>query len=171
MLNYRFNTPRAEENREFDFCQASNGVSTSGCTFATTTWYIVFTPSSFPGTYDTPCVNILINTRLRQNDRHCPGDNFKHISLNGSVGILIKVLLKIVPRGPINNIMDGAKPLSEQMMVWILTQICVVRPQGVNTRRLIHQEPFYERSSGSLNASLDVLTQDLPKSGCSIKIP
>ena len=50
--------------------------------------------------------------------------------------------LKFVPRGPINNILalvqimawclPGDKPLSESMMVSLLTYICVTRPQRVN---------------------------------------
>ena len=53
----------------------------------------------------------------------------------------IKISLKIVPKGPINNnpalvqIMawrrSGDKPLSDPMMVSLLTHICVTRPQWV----------------------------------------
>ena len=51
--------------------------------------------------------------------------------------------LKFVPKGPINNIpalvqimtwrQSGDKPLSEPMMVNLLTYICVILPQWVNT--------------------------------------
>ena len=54
---------------------------------------------------------------------------------------MIKISLKFVPKGPINNnpalvqIMawhwSGDKPLSEPMMVSLLTHICVTRPQWV----------------------------------------
>ena len=57
--------------------------------------------------------------------------------------ISIKISLKFVPKGPINNIpalvqmmawrRSGDKPLSEPMMVGLLTHICVTRPQWVNT--------------------------------------
>ena len=84
----------------------------------------------------------LVNTlRPRQNGRRFADDTFKHIFLNENVRISIKISLKFVPRGPINNnpalvqIMawhrSGDKPLSEPMMVSLLTHICVARPQRV----------------------------------------
>ena len=42
--------------------------------------------------------------RPRQNDHHFPDDIFKHIFLNENAWILIKISLKYVPKGPINNI-------------------------------------------------------------------
>ena len=83
-----------------------------------------------------------VNTlRPRQNGRHFPDDIFKCIFLNENVWIPIKISLKFVPRGPINNIpamvqimawrRPGDKPLSEPMMVSSLTHICVTRPQWV----------------------------------------
>ena len=69
-------------------------------------------------------------------------DIFKRIFLNESILILIKISLKFVPKGPINNIPAlvqimawrrlGDKPLSEPMMICLLTHICVTRPQWVN---------------------------------------
>ena len=68
-----------------------------------------------------------------------PDDIFKWIFLNENVWILIKISLKFVPKDPINNIpalvqitawrRRGDKPLSEPMMVNLLTHICVTRPQ------------------------------------------
>ena len=92
------------------------------------------------------CNDILLflNTfRPRQNCCHFPDDIFKCIFLNENVWILIKISLKFVPKGPINNNIPtlvqimawhrpGDKPLSEPMMVRLLTQICVIRPQWVN---------------------------------------
>ena len=59
--------------------------------------------------------------------------------LNENEYISIKISLKFVPKGPINNIptlvqimawrWPGDKPLSEPMMVCLLTYICVTRPQ------------------------------------------
>ena len=56
--------------------------------------------------------------------------------------ISIKISLKFVPKGPINNIpalvkimawrRPGDKPLSEPMMVRFLTHICITRPQWAN---------------------------------------
>ena len=61
----------------------------------------------------------------RQNGRHFADDTFKHIFLNENVRISIKNSLRIVPKGPINNIRalvqimawrrSGDKPLSEPM--------------------------------------------------------
>ena len=82
--------------------------------------------------------------RPRQNGRHFADDIFKCIFLNENVWITIKISLKFVPKGPINNIpalvqkmawrRPGDKPLSETMMVRLLTHICVTRPQWVNVR-------------------------------------
>ena len=75
-----------------------------------------------------------VNTlRPRQNGRRFADDTFKPIFLNENVRISIDISLKFVPKGPINNnpalvqIMawrrSGDKPLSEQMMVRLLTHI------------------------------------------------
>ena len=83
-------------------------------------------------------LRIIINTlRPRQIGRHFADDTFKRIFLNENVRISIKISLKYVPKGPINNnpaliqIMawcrSGDKPLSEQ---WCLVY-CVTRPQWV----------------------------------------
>ena len=64
---------------------------------------------------------------------------------NENVWISIKISLKFVPEGPINNIpalvqimarcRPGDKPLSEPMLVSLLTHICVTWPQWVNRIR------------------------------------
>ena len=85
-----------------------------------------------------------LNTlRPRQHGRHFADDTFKRIFLNENVIISIKISLTFVPKGPINNIPAlvqiiawrrlGYKPLSEAMMVSLLTHICVTRPQWVNS--------------------------------------
>ena len=85
---------------------------------------------------------IYINTlRPRQNGRRFADDTSKRIFLNENVRISIKISLKFVPKGPINNNpalvqimawrLSGDKPLSEPMMVNLLTHICVTRPQWV----------------------------------------
>ena len=79
-----------------------------------------------------------LNTlRPRQNGRHFTDDIFKCIFLNENVRIPIKISLKFVPKGQINNIrtlvqimawrLTGDKPLSEPMMVILPTHICVTR--------------------------------------------
>ena len=92
---------------------------------------------------DLPMLSIhLLNTlRPRQNGRHFADHTFKRIFLNENVVILIQISLKFVPKGPINNIpalvqmmawgQPGDKPLSEAMMVSLLTHICVTWPQWV----------------------------------------
>ena len=79
--------------------------------------------------------------RPRQNGCHFADNIFKYIFLNKNVLIPIEISLKFVPQGPINNIPSlvqimawhrpGDKPLSEPMMVSLLTDVCVSRPQWV----------------------------------------
>ena len=88
--------------------------------------------------YDIVSINTL---RPRQNGRHFTDDISKCILLDIYVWISIKISLKFVHMGPINNIpslvqiMDwrrpGDKPLFEPMMVRLLTHVCVTRPQWV----------------------------------------
>ena len=77
-----------------------------------------------------------------QNGRHFPDDIFKCIFLNQNAWISLKISLKFVPKVRINHTQalvqimawrrSGDKPLSEPMMVSLLTHICVTRPQWVN---------------------------------------
>ena len=67
--------------------------------------------------------------------------HFRFVLLNENVWISIKISLKFLPKGPINNIpamvpimtwrRPGNKPLSKPMMVSLLTHICATRPQWV----------------------------------------
>ena len=81
-----------------------------------------------------------INTlRPRQSGSHLPYNNFKVICFYENCCIFIKILLKFIPRGPINTIPAlvqiiawcrlGGKPLPEPMMISVLTYTCVTRPQ------------------------------------------
>ena len=84
----------------------------------------------------------LSTLRPRQNGRHFADAIFKCIFLNENVWIPIKISLKFVPQGPINDIpamvqimawrRPGDKPLSGPMMVRLPTHLCVTRPQWVN---------------------------------------
>ena len=85
-----------------------------------------------------------LNTlRPRQNGLRFPDDIFKYIFLNEDVLISLKISLKFIPKVRINNIpalvqimawrWSGDKPLSEPMIVSLLTHICVTRPQWVET--------------------------------------
>ena len=65
----------------------------------------------------------------------------KMAAISHNLGISIKISLKFVHKGPINNIRalvqmmawrrPGDKPLSEPMVVRLPTHICVTRPQWV----------------------------------------
>ena len=84
--------------------------------------------------------------RPRQNGRHFTDDIFKRIFVNENARISIKFSLKFVSKSPINNIpalvqimarrRPGNKPLSEPVMVSLLTHICVTRPQWVNAKKM-----------------------------------
>ena len=79
--------------------------------------------------------------RPRQNGCLFADDIFKRIFLNENVWISITISLKFVHMVRINNITalvqimawrrPGDKPLSELMMVSLLTHICITRPQWV----------------------------------------
>ena len=108
-------------------CYQATSYSLSHCWPWSLSWYGVTRP-------------LWINTlRPRQNGRHFP-DIFKGIFLNENVWILIKISLKFVSNGPINNIpalvqimawhWPGDKPLSETM-ISLPTHICVTWPQWV----------------------------------------
>ena len=85
---------------------------------------------------------IINSLRPRLNRRPFADDIFKCIFFNENIWIPIKISLKFVPNGSINNIpalvqimawrRPGDKPLSEPMMVNLPTHICVTRPQWVN---------------------------------------
>ena len=98
-----------------------------------------------------------VNTsRPRQNDRHFADGIFKCIFLNENVRISMTISLEFVPKGLINNNpamvrtmawrRSGDKPLSEPMMVSLLTHISVTRPQWVKyswqspDRTLLHSD-------------------------------
>ena len=90
--------------------------------------------------------SLFLNTlRPRQNGRHFADVISKCIFLNENVWIPMKISLKFVHKGPINNIpalvqkmawrRAGDKPLSEPMLVSLPTHIYVTRPQWVNLLR------------------------------------
>ena len=97
--------------------------------------------------------NHLNKLRPRQNGRHFADDIFKCIFGNENVWISIKISLKFVRKGPINNIpalvqimawhRPGDKPLSEAMMIHLPTHICVSRPQWVNIQRSANRVPLH----------------------------
>ena len=61
--------------------------------------------------------------RPRQNGRHFPEEILKCIFLNENIQILIKISLRFVPMGPINNIQIigsdvGLAPVRQQAIIW-----------------------------------------------------
>ena len=89
--------------------------------------------------------DILFNSvRPRRNRRHFADDIFKCIFLKENVWIPLKLSLKFVPNVRITKFpalvqimawrISGVKPLSEPMMVNLLTHICDTRSQWVNSR-------------------------------------
>ena len=84
----------------------------------------------------------MLNTlRPRQNSGRFADDILDCVLLNENVWISIKISLKFLPNGPINNVpalvpimtwrRPGDKPSSEPMMVSLLTHTCATRPQWV----------------------------------------
>ena len=71
----------------------------------------------------------------------------RHFQMDFLVWISIRISLKFVPKGPINNIpalvqimawrRSGDKPLYEPMMVSLPTHLCVTRPQWVNGMKIL----------------------------------
>ena len=102
---------------------------------------MVFQPKIHHG-MDLWHVLILNILRPRQNGRLFADDTFKRIFLNENIIISIKISLKFVPKGLIDNIpalvlimawcQAGNKPLSEPMMVTSLTHIFITRPRWIN---------------------------------------
>ena len=102
-------------------------------------WYTVYTIEYVHG-LGVPCFVVVNTLRPIQNGRHFP-NIFKCIFLNENVWILIIISMKLVPKVRITNIPAlvqimawrrlGDKPLSESIVVSLLMQICVTRPQWV----------------------------------------
>ena len=98
----------------------------------------LYTCSSIVSVFRRPAI---ITLGPRQNGRHFADDTFKRIFLSENGGMSIKISLKFILKGPISNIPSlveimawrrpGAKPLSQLMMVSLMTHICVTRPQWV----------------------------------------
>ena len=96
------------------------------------------------------CVRLSFNSlRPRPNRRHFADDIFKCIFENENEWISPKISLKFVPKVRIDNIpalvqimawrRAGDKPLSEPVMVSLLTHICVTRLQWVKCAPRWHQ--------------------------------
>ena len=110
-------------------------------------------------------LKLLDTLRPRQTYRHFADDILKWIFLNENVWILLNISLKFVPKVQINNVpaldqimawcRPGDKPLSEPMMVWLLTHISVTRPQWVNS-------PYYWKPHPAIRVSNFMLISSAP---------
>ena len=109
-----------------------------------TNWFNVMAQSSQVNFFRFMRSHLSCNTlRPRQDGRYFADDVLKCIFLNENVWISLKIPLKFVRRGPINNIpalvqimawrRPGDKPLSEPMLVFVSTHICITQPQWVKT--------------------------------------
>ena len=100
----------------------------------------------------------------RHNSRHLPDDIFKCIVLYENVWILVKISPKCVPKCLFNNIpalvsimawrRPGDKPLSEPMMVSLLTHICVARTQCLSCNILVCPARYLSKSRRHFRALL-----------------
>ena len=92
------------------------------------------------------CRSRINSSRPKRNRRHFTDDIFKCIFMNEKFCILLRISMKFVPKGSINNIpalvkimawrRPGDKPLSEPIVINLLTHICVTRPQWDCTKRM-----------------------------------
>ena len=118
------------------------------------------------------CIASVNTLRPRQNGRHFQDDIFKCIFVSVNIWISTNILLKIVPKILINNIpaldqimawrRPGDKPLSEPMLVSLLTHICVTRPQWVKCHVALrclnrNRDPFQKRIFARYSDSIDIL--------------
>ena len=82
-----------------------------------------------------------ITLRPRQKCRRHPDDIFKCIFLNENLWITIKMSLKFVNKGPIDDVpalfqtmsWPGDKPLSKPMIVSLVTYICATQPNELTS--------------------------------------
>ena len=128
--------PRWMPQNPFDFKSTSVQVMAAASHYPSQCW---------PDRHMALLLSQLLNTlRQRRNEQHFADDIFKRIFFNENAWISIKISLKFVPKGPINNIpalvqimawrRSGDKPLSEPMMVSLPTHICVIRPQWIKNK-------------------------------------
>ena len=118
---------------------------------------------------------MLLNTlRPRRNGRRFADDVFKCIFLNENVWISHTISMKFILNVPINNISalvkilalrrSGDKPLSERIMVSLLTHICVTRLIELKRPRfklpLLSVNPFYHRHWSQMTALVSIVLND-----------
>ena len=125
-----------------------------------------------------PCLNFnggLTYWGRDKNGRHFPDGIFKCFFFKENVSIAIKISLKFVLKGTINNIpalvqimawrRPGDKPLSEPMMVSLPSHICVTRPQWVNCTAFVLMEWI---NNNNALFDVDVITYPCPNLNASL---
>ena len=96
----------------------------------------------------------MVNTlRLKKNGHHFTDGMYKCMFLNVNVRISINISLNFVPYDPIDyksalvQIMAwreaSNKPLSEPMMTYLLTHICITQPKWVNSWKTTNTTPSW----------------------------
>ena len=123
-------------------------------------WYWTCNNKPLPDPKNNPALMLIVIThphsvstlRLRQNHCHFPDNIFKYIFFNENVWISIKISMKFVSKGPINNFaaliqimswqQPGGNPLSEPMMVSLLMRICVIQSQWVKDMEYSNVKQF-----------------------------
>ena len=107
-------------------------------------------------------IGVFNTLRPRDNGRHFADNIFKRIFFNENVWISIKVPLKFVPKGLINNIpalVQITAPFRWQVIIWMLismTHICVTRPQWVKSgfKGIVRPQPItYSRDHSGYGCS------------------
>ena len=89
-------------------------------------------------------IDLKVNTlRQRRNEQHFANDIFKRIFFNENVWISIKISLKFVPKGPINNI-----PALVQIMAWR----CQVTSHYLNQCWLVYRRIYASLGLNELRA-------------------
>ena len=129
----------------YTFLDYYSHVSFNGCTRSVCVWPDLIKRANYrvqiaihrlikqQNSYQLPHVHNVNTLRPRQNGRRFVDDTFKSIFLNENVRIWIKISVKFVPKGQIDNIpllvqimawrRPGDKPLSEAIMVNLPTHI------------------------------------------------
>ena len=131
-----------------------------------------------------PCssVRCWVNSlRPTLNRRPFADDIFKCNFLNANEWILPRISLKFVPKVRINNIpalvqimvwrLPGDKPLSEPMMVSLLTDICVTRPQWVKPSLKSMTQPPSSSSPSSSSITSTRNSSKLQLTRCGLVMP
>ena len=99
--------------------------------------------------HDNPYIILCLIWILSQNiepESICPSFRRRHFHIHYRQWVSTKISQKFVPKGPNNNILAlfrimawhqlGDKPLSEPVVVSLLTHICVTRPQWVKLNQV-----------------------------------